>query len=83
MTSVKLKEKRNVVEFDLKNVSAKKHKERKQACILKALFLSKNIFCPYFSPIVKLNNKKSQFLSFHFLKVLQDLNSFKTEVPII
>ena len=28
-----LKEKRNVIEFDLKNVRAKKHKETKKACI--------------------------------------------------
>ena len=30
---IKLKEKRNVIEFDLKNVNAKKHKETKQASI--------------------------------------------------
>ena len=30
---VKLKENRNVIEFDMKNLSAKKHKETKEACI--------------------------------------------------
>ena len=29
----RVKGKRNVIEFDLKNVSAKKHKEKKQVCI--------------------------------------------------
>ena len=38
---------------------------------VKALFLLKNIFCLYFSPIAKLKQKSS----FRFLKVLHDLNS--------
>ena len=33
VTSIKLKDNRNVIEFDMKNLSAKKHKETKEACI--------------------------------------------------
>ena len=56
---VKLKRKRNVIEFDLKKVSAKNIKRQNRlAFCLKALFLLKNIFCLYFSPIVKLRPRK-------------------------
>ena len=56
-----------------KNIKKKKRFEFR----LTALFLLKNIFCLYFSPIVKLwQRKKSHFQSFRFLKVLQDLNAF-------
>ena len=42
---VKLKGKPNVIEFDLKNVSAKKHKETKQSCGLfkSVIFVKKHI----------------------------------------
>ena len=52
---LKLKEKQNVIEFDLQNVTAKKHKEREKACIsFKSITFVKNILCLYFSPIAKL-----------------------------
>ena len=54
---VKLKEKRNVIEFDLKNVNAKKHKETKKACIsFKSIFLVKTCFAFILAP-----KKKSHF----------------------
>ena len=42
---VKLKGKRNVIEFELKNVSTEKHKETKQTCILfkSIIFVKKHI----------------------------------------
>ena len=39
------KEKRNVIEFDLKNISVKKHKEKKLAFRLKSIIFVKKIFC--------------------------------------
>ena len=49
-----LKEKRNVIKFDLKNVSAKKHKETKKACIsFKSIIFVKKMFWLYFSPIAR------------------------------
>ena len=64
------KEKRNVIEFNLRNVSVKKLKETKRARIrLKALFLLKNIFCLQFSLITKtLIKKKKSFLKFSFFE---------------
>ena len=64
------KEKRNVIEFNLRNVSAKKLKETKKVRIrLKALFLLKNIFCLQFSLIAKtLIKKKKKFLKFSFFE---------------
>ena len=76
---VKLKEKRNVIEFDLKKVSAKKHKETNRLVFrLKALFSLKNIFCFYFSPIVKLwPRKKVIFKVFVFWRYSKTLSKFK------
>ena len=44
------------MEFDLKNVTPKKHKETKKACISfkNLIFVKKNIFCLYFSLLAKL-----------------------------
>ena len=39
------KEKQNVIEFDLKNISVKKHKEKKLTCCLKSIIFVKKIFC--------------------------------------
>ena len=71
---VKLKEKRNVIEFDLKNVSAKKHKETKKACILfkSIIFVKKHVLHLLMSNSKTLTKKKSHFWRFRFLKVLQD-----------
>ena len=46
-----VKEKRNFIAFDLRNVRAKKHKETKRIVLC---LVAKNIFCLYFSPIPKL-----------------------------
>ena len=64
------------MEFDLKNVSAKKHKETKQACIsFKSIIFVKNIFCLYFSPIVKLwPRKKVIFKVFIFSRFSKTLS---------
>ena len=52
---VKLIDKRNVIELDLKNVNAKKHKETEKSCIsFKSIIFVKNIFCLYVSPVPKL-----------------------------
>ena len=45
-----VKEKQNFIEFDLRNVSAKKHKETKKTCII---FSSKKHILPLLYP----NNK--------------------------
>ena len=51
----KLKEKRNVIEFDLKNVRAKKHKETKKACIsFKSINFVKQHILRFFSKTAKL-----------------------------
>ena len=74
------KEKRNVVEFNLRNVSAKKLKETKRARIrLKALFLLKNIFCLQFSLITKtlIKKKKIIFKVFVFWRYSKTLNQKK------
>ena len=74
------KEKRNVVEFNLRNVSAKKLKEAKRARIrLKALFLLKNIFCLQFSLIAKtlIKKKKIIFKVFVFWRYSKTLNQKK------
>ena len=74
---VKLKDKRDVIDFDLKNVSEKKHKETKKACNIyfKSIIFVKNIFYFYFSPIAKLwPRKKVIFKVFVFSKYsIQDL----------
>ena len=75
---VKLKEKRNIMEFDLKNVSAKKHKETEKGCIsLKSIiFAKKKIFCLDFSPIAKLwPRKKVIFKVFIFWRYSKTLIS--------
>ena len=75
---VKLKEKQNVIHFDLRNVSAKTHKETKKAFIsFKSIFLLKNIFCLYFSPIANFwPRKKVIFKVFIFWRYSKTLNLF-------
>ena len=70
MTSVKLKEKRNVIEFDLRNVSSEKHKETKKACILfkSIIFVKKHILPLLQSSNKSLTKKKNSFLKFSFFE---------------
>ena len=60
---VKLKEKRNVLEFDLKEVSAKKHKETKQACIsFKCIIFAKKYILLLLYSNSKTLTKKKNFI---------------------
>ena len=69
-----VKEKRNFIEFDLRNVSAKKHKHKRFVLRLEALYLVKNVFCLYFSPIPKLwSRKKVIFKVFIFWRYSKTL----------
>ena len=81
---VKLKEKWNVIEFDLKNVSVKKHKETKKGFIsFKSIIFVKNMFCLSFSPIAKLwSRKKVTFEVFVFWRYSRTLktNLEKSEI---
>ena len=82
-----VKEKRNFIEFDLRNVSAKKHKETLKACItFRSIIFSKKTYFAF--TLVQYQNtdqEKSHFQSCRFLKVLQDLklyNNIKVFVEI-
>ena len=73
---VQLKEKQDIIKFDLKNVSAKKYKETKKAWISckSMIFLFKNIFCHYYSSIAKLwPGKKVTFKVFIFSRYYKTL----------
>ena len=74
---VKLKEKWNVIESDLKNVSVKKHKETKKGFIsFKSIIFVKNMFCLSFSPIAKLwSRKKVTFEVFVFWRYSRTLKT--------
>ena len=63
-------EKRNFIEFDLRNVSSKNHNETKNACIT-----FRSILCLYFSPIPKLwSRKKVIFKVFVFWRYSKTIN---------
>ena len=60
---VKLKEKRNVIEFDLRNVNAKKHKETKKACIsFGSIIFVKKYNLPLLQSNSKTLNKKKKIM---------------------
>ena len=61
----RVKEKRNVMEFHLRTVSAKKHKEIKRACI-SFIFIKKNIFCLFFISVAKLSSRKKVIFKVSF-----------------
>ena len=65
---VKLKEKQNVIEYALRNVSAKKHKQIKVCNSLKGIIFVKKHILPFFSSIAKLTKKKKSFLKFSFFE---------------
>ena len=86
---VKLKERQNVIEFDLRNVSTKHIKKQKSHVFrLKALFLLKNMFCFYFSAIAKLwPRKKVIFEVFIFWRysktlMLKIMNVYSRKVTL-
>ena len=78
---VKLKEKRNVIEFDLRNVNAKKHKETKKACIsFGSIIFVKKYNLPLLQSNSKTLNKKKKIMVMVVMVV--KWNGGKTEVVI-
>ena len=64
-----VKEKRNVMESKLKNVSTKNRKKWKRLVSrLKALFLLKSTFYLYFGPEANSDEEKESFLKFSFFE---------------
>ena len=69
-----VKEKRNFIKFDLRNVSEKNMKKHKRLVLrLEALYLVKDIFCLYFSPTPKLWSRKKVFKVFVFWRYSKTL----------
>ena len=78
---VKLKEKRNVIEFDLRNVNAKKHKETKKACIsFGSIIFVKKYNLPLLQSNSKTLDKKKKIMVMVVMVV--KWNGSKTEVVI-